>query len=144
MDTSNIVALILGSIGFIISITGFVITPILNLKSKKLEKRLEYRFILFQKIVELWEFTNKPSNENDIKSLMSEVNKLIQLYGYSNEITLFNQVVDSYNNCAQSQTETSRHQLKDKFSLFFLTLFNTYRKEIVLDQLANTENNNHY
>ncbi|MNT72046.1 hypothetical protein D3C72_2106090 [compost metagenome] len=75
---------------------------------------------------------------------MSEVNKLIQLYGYSNEITLFNQVVDSYNNCAQRQTETSRHQLKDKFSLFFLTLFNTYRKEIVLDQLANTENNNHY
>lgn len=135
MDTSNITALILGGIGFIISIMGFIVTPILNLKSKKLEKRLEYRFILFQKIVELWEYTNKPSNENDIKSLMSEVNKLIQLYGYNNEIILFNEVVDSYNNCAQSQTEISRNQLKDIFSLFFLTLFNTYRKEIVLDQL---------
>ncbi|ABQ06648.1 MULTISPECIES: hypothetical protein [Flavobacterium] len=144
MDTSNIVALILGSIGFIISITGFIITPILNLKSKKLEKRLEYRFILFQKIVELWEFTNKLSAENDIKGLMSEVNKLIQLYGYANEITLFNEVVVSYNNCAQSQTETSRQQLKDKFSLFFLTLFNTYRKEIVLDQLPRTESSNHH
>ena len=138
MDTSNIVALILGGIGIIISIMGFIITPILNLKSKKLEKRLEYRFILFQKIVELWESTNKPSNENDIKSLMSEVNKLIQLYGYSNEIILFNEVVDSYNNCAKNQNETSRHQLKDKFSLFFITLFNTYRKEIVLDQLPST------
>lgn len=75
---------------------------------------------------------------------MSEVNKLIQLYGYANEITLFNEVVVSYNNCAQSQTETSRQQLKDKFSLFFLTLFNTYRKEIVLDQLPRTESSNHH
>lgn len=137
MDTSNIIALVLGGIGFIISIIGFVLTPILNLRSKKLEKRLEYRFILFQKILELWELTNKPSGEQNIKPLMSDINKLIQLYGYRYEIKLFNEVVEIYNYCVQNKTETSMKQLKAKFSVFFSTSFNEYRKEIVLDKLPN-------
>ena len=75
MDASNIIALALGGTGFLISIVGFVITPILNLKSKRLEKRLEYRFQLFQKILELWEFTNLPDNKQDFKPLLFEINK---------------------------------------------------------------------
>jgi hypothetical protein len=138
MDTSNIIALVLGGIGFIISMIGFVLTPILSLRSKKLEKRLEYRFMLFQKILELWELTNKSSGEQDIKPLMSDINKLIQLYGYRDEIKLFNEVVEIYNYCVQNQTETSMQQLKAKFSVFFSTSFNTYRKEIVLDKLPST------
>lgn len=138
MDVSNIIALVLGGLGFIISIIGYILTPILNLRSKKLEKRLEYRFILFQKILELWELTNKVSGDQDIKPLMSDINKLIQLYGYQSEIKLFNEVVEIYNYCVQNQTETSMQQLKVKFSVFFSTSFNTYRKEIVLDRLPNT------
>lgn len=138
MDISNIIALVLGGIGFIISIIGFVLTPILNLRSKKLEKRLEYRFMLFQKIIELWELTNKPPSEQDIKPLMSDINKLIQLYGYRDEIKLFNEVVEIYNYCVKNDTDISMQQLKDKFSVFFSTSFNTYRKEIVLDKLPNT------
>ena len=81
MEASNIIALALGGTGFIISIVGFVLTPILNLKSKRLEKRLEYRFELFQKILELWEFTGdkETSNKNELKPLLKDVNKLIQL-----------------------------------------------------------------
>ncbi len=80
MDASNIIALALGGIGFIISIVGFIVSPILNLKSKRLEKRLEYRFELFQKILELWEFSHQPAKEHDIKPLLLDINKLIQLY----------------------------------------------------------------
>ena len=89
MDTSDIIALVLGGTGFIISIISIVLTPRLSLKSKRLEKRLEYRFELFQKILELWEFTNRPLKEHDVKPLLTDINKLIQLYGYNSE----NQIV---------------------------------------------------
>lgn len=135
MDNSNIIALALGGTGFIISIVGFVVTPILNLKSKRLEKRLEYRFQLFQKILELWEFTNQPAKEHDIKPLLLEINKLIQLYGYNSEIKSFKELVNSYNYYAQNQNETDRQKLTTKFGDFFATSFNAYRKEIVLDKL---------
>jgi hypothetical protein len=137
MDNSNIIALALGGTGFIISIVGFVVTPILNLKSKRLEKRLEYRFQLFQKILELWEFTNHPAKEHDIKPLLLEINKLIQLYGYNSEIKSFKELVDFYNYYAQNQNETDRQKLTTKFGDFFATSFNAYRKEIVLDKLPN-------
>lgn len=75
MDTSNIIALALGSVGFTISIVSLLITPNLNLKSKRLEKRLEYRFQLFQKILELWELSNQSANEHNIKPLMTDINK---------------------------------------------------------------------
>lgn len=138
METSNIIALALGGIGFLISIIGFILTPILNLRSKKLEKRLEYRFMLFQKIIEIWELTNEPSAKRDIKPLMSEINKLIQLYGYKDEIKLFSEVVETYNHVVQNQSESNMLKLKAKFSVFFSTSFNTYRREIVLDKLPNT------
>jgi hypothetical protein len=125
----------LGGTGFIISIVGFVVTPILNLKSKRLEKRLEYRFQLFQKILELWEFTNRPAKEHDIKPLLFEINKLIQLYGYNSEIKSFKELVNFYNYYAQNQNETDRQKLTTKFNDFFATSFNAYRKEIVLDKL---------
>ena len=91
MDTSNIIALVLGGTGFIISIISLVLAPRLTLKSKRLEKRLEYRFELFQKILELWEYThnNQSSNQNGFPPLMKEVNKFIQLYGYDSEIKSF-------------------------------------------------------
>ena len=135
MDASNIIALALGGTGFIISIVGFVVTPILNLKSKRLEKRLEYRFQLFQKILELWEFTNQPAKEHDVKPLLLEINKLIQLYGYNTEIKSFKELVNFYNYFAQNQNETNRQKLTTKFGDFFSTSFNAYRKEIVLDRL---------
>ena len=138
MDNSNIIALALGGIGFIISIVGFVLNPILNLKSKRLEKRLEYRFELFQKILELWEFSNKKesSNKNEFGPLMREVNKLIQLYGYDSEIKSFKMVVNSYNNLVKEQNESNTEELKSKFENFFSISFNAYRKEIVLDKLT--------
>lgn len=135
METSNIIALVLGGTGFIISIISLVLTPSLALKSKRLEKRLEYRFELFQKILALWEYTNQPAKEHDVKPLLFEINKLIQLYGYNSEIKSFRELVDSYNYYAQNQNETDRQNLTTKFSAFFSTSFNAYRKEIVLDKL---------
>jgi hypothetical protein len=138
MDAPNIIAITLGGIGFIISIVGFVVTPFLNIKSKRLEKRLEYRFQLFQKILELWEFTNQTAKEHDIKPLIFEINKLIQLYGYNSEILSFKELVNYYNYYVQNQNETNRQKLTTKFSNFFSTSFNAYRKEIVLDRLKET------
>lgn len=137
MDTSNIIALVLGGTGFVISIISLVLTPILTLKSKRLEKRLEYRFELFQKILELWEHShnNQSSNQNGFEPLMKEVNKFIQLYGYDSEIKSFKEVVNSYNNLAKEQNEKNRQILISKFNDFLSISFNAYRKEIVLDKL---------
>lgn len=139
MDTSNIIALALGGIGFIISIVGLVITPMLNLKSKRLEKRLDYRFELFQKVLELWELSHKkePTNQIQFISLMEEVNKLIQLYGYNSEIKAFKIVTNHYNNWTKNQNEVNKQELNSKFSNFFSISFNAYRKEIVLSKLKN-------
>ncbi|HEX8016279.1 MAG TPA: hypothetical protein VF465_13680 [Flavobacterium sp.] len=135
METSNIIALALGGLGFAISIVGLVITPELNLKSKRLEKRLEYRFQLFQKILELWEYTNQSFEKHDVRPLMSEVNKLIQLYGYNSEIESFDKLVKSYNYYVQNQNEVNRQKLLTTFSDFFSISFNRYRKEISLEKL---------
>lgn len=137
MDTSNIIALVLGGAGFVISIISLVLTPRLSLKSKRLEKRLEYRFELFQKILDLWEHThnNQSSNQKGLEPLIKEVNKFIQLYGYDSEINSFKEVVNSYNNLAKEQNEDNRQLLISKFNDFFSTSFNAYRKEIVLDKL---------
>jgi len=134
MDTSNIVALVLGGIGFLISIVSLVLSPKFALKSKRLEKRLEYRFELFQKILELWELINQ-SKEEDMIPILSEINKLIQLYGYNSEIKSFRELVDFYNYYVKNQGEENRHKLRSKFSDFFSTSFNTYRKEIILEKL---------
>jgi len=138
MDTSNIIALVLGGTGFIISIISLVFTPRLTLKSKRLEKRLEYRFELFQKILELWEYShnNQSSNQNGFEPLMKEVNKFIQLYGYDSEIKSFKEVANSYNNLAKEQNEKNRQILISKFNDFLSISFNAYRKEIVLDKLS--------
>jgi len=139
METSNIIALALGGISFIISIVGFVLTPILNLKSKRLEKRLEYRFELFKKILELWEFThdNQPSDKNGLEPLMRDINKFIQLYGYDSEIKSFKEVVNYYNFFVKEQNESNRQKVISKFNDFLLISFNAYRKEISLDKLTN-------
>lgn len=134
MDTSNIVAIALGATGFIVSIVGFILTPIINLKSKRLEKRLEYRFELFLKILELWEYSHSVK-EHDINPLLSDINKFIQLYGYSTEIKLFKELVNYYNYYIHNQNEVNRQKLVKKFNNFFKISFNTYRKEIVLDKL---------
>ncbi|MCL2416898.1 MAG: hypothetical protein FWD02_03080 [Bacteroidales bacterium] len=140
METSNIIALTLGGIGFVISIAGLIVTPILNLKSKRLERRLECRFRLFQKILELWEFThNKQIFDDDFLSLMQEINKLIQLYGYDNEIKSFRKLSDCYNYFTKQQNEDSRQKLKVQFETFFAISFNTYRKEIILDKLTDKQ-----
>ncbi len=141
MDTSNIVALVLGGIGFIISIINFFLTPILNLKSKRLEKRLEYRFALFQKILELWECTNESQlhQQKNFIPLMSEVNKFIQLYGHNSEIKLFKEFGKAYKDYTTEQDEIKKLKLNElaiqKGNDFFSTSFNAYRKEIVLDKL---------
>jgi hypothetical protein len=136
MDKSNIIAIVIGGTGFVISIIGLIVTPILNLKSKRLEKRLEYRFQLFQKVLELWELThkNKPLNET-AEPLLLEINKLIQLYGYNKEIELFQNVIDSYNEYGKEYTDIKKQELISKFNNFFKSSFNTYRKEIVLEKL---------
>jgi hypothetical protein len=137
MEASNIIAIVLGGTGFIISIIGLVVTPRLNLKSKKLEKRLEYRLQLFQKVLELWEFTNKNQYIDDetAKGIILEVNKRIQLYGYNTEIKLFREFITAYNRCGKEQTEISRQELTSSLSRFFENSFNTYRKEIRLKKL---------
>lgn len=136
MDTSNIIAIALGGTGFIISIIGLIVTPLLNLKSKRLEKRLEYRFQLFRKILDLWELThkNKPLDKT-AEPVMLEINKLIQLYGHNQEIKQFRDVMDNYNQYVGEQTEIKRHELISKFNNFFESSFNTYRKEIILEKL---------
>ena len=136
MDTSDIIAIALGGTGFVISIIGLIVAPLLNLKSKKLEKRLEYRFQLFQKVLELWEFTheNKSLNKSS-EPLMLEINKLIQLYGYNEEIKSFRDVIDSYNEYGKEQTDLKKEELISKFNYFFENSFNTYRKEIILEKL---------
>ena len=135
MDISNAVALILGGIGFIISITTLFLTPFINLKSKRLEKRLEYRFQLFEKILELWEETNQPSGEQNIKPFLHDINKLIQLYGYKSEIKIFIELTNSYNYYIENRNNDNLERLKTKLSNFFSISFNTYRKEIALDNL---------
>lgn len=135
MGTSDIIALILGGMGFVISIINFVLTPIINLKSKRLEKRLDYRFQLFEKILELWETTNRPAVTQNIEPLLLDINKPIQLYGYNSEIKLFNNLISSYNHYAQNQNDDNLEKLKITFDAFFSTSFNTYRKEIALDKL---------
>jgi hypothetical protein len=136
MENSNIIALILGGIGFIISIISLVFSPRIALKSKRLEKRLEYRFELFQKILELWEFTNQSAKEHDVRPLLTEINKLIQLYGYNSEINSFKELVSFYNYYAENQGEDNRQKLITKFNSFFSISFNAYRKEIVLEKLV--------
>ena len=136
MDTSNIIAIALGGTGFIISIIGLVVSPLLNLKSKRLEKRLEYRFQLYRKILDLWELTHKNSSfDKTAEPVMLEINKLIQLYGYNQEIKLFRDVIDSYNEYAGDQTELKRQELISNFNNFFESSFNTYRKEIIMEKL---------
>ncbi|OXB05170.1 hypothetical protein B0A81_15815 [Flavobacterium plurextorum] len=136
MDDSNIIALVLGGIGFIISIVSLLFSPKIALKSKRLEKRLEYRFELFQKILELWEFTNQSAIKHDVRPILSEINKLIQLYGYNSEINSFKELVSFYNYYAQNQDEDSRQKLMTKFNDFFSISFNAYRKEIILEKLV--------
>jgi uncharacterized membrane protein YgaE (UPF0421/DUF939 family) len=140
MEASNIIALALGGISFIISIVGFVLTPILNLKSKRLEKRLEYRFELFQKILELWELTHDKitPTQNELEPLLREVNKLIQLYGYNSEINSFKEVVKYYNFYGEERTEINRQKMILKFNNFLSIAFNAYRKEIVMETLNET------
>lgn len=138
MNVSNIIAIVLGGIGFIISIISLVVTPILNLKSKRLEKRLEYRFELFQKILELWEYTNSktpPNDKTELIKIMTEVNKLIQLYGYNSEIKSFKELVGSYNYFIHNKSEINQQKLMTKFSEFFSISFNAYRQEIALEKL---------
>lgn len=148
MDTSNIVALVLGGIGFIISIIGLIVTPKLNLKSKQLEERLKYRFILFEKILELQQFTQKNSisNQADFNSLMQEVNKLTQLYGYTDETKSFQKVIKSYKELAKEINEVKKEDREDRvnnavvnfestFNKFLSLLITAYRKELVLGKL---------
>lgn len=142
MDTSNIIALVLGGTGFIISIINFVLTPMLNLKSKRLEKRLEYRFELFQKILNLWECTyqNEAYQRKNFEPLKSEVNKFIQLYGHDTEINSFRAFIDAINEWDKEQDESKKLKLKEKWTLkgneFFTIAFNAYRKEIILGKLV--------
>jgi len=137
MDTSNIIALVLGGTGFIISIISLVLAPRLALKSKRLEKRMEYRFELYQKILVFWEFThnNQISNQNGFEPLMKEVNKFIQLYGLESEIKSFTEVVNSYNSLVQKFDETNKQIFETKCNDFLKISFNAYRKELVLGKL---------
>lgn len=148
MDISNIVALILGGTGFVISIIGLIVTPKLNLKSRQLEERLKYRFILFQKVLELQEFTTKNTieNQNEFNPLMQEVYKLIQLYGYGAETKSFQEVLNSYKNFAEeinsgpgenrkTRITIAANQFKSKLESFFSLSVNAYRKELVLGKL---------
>jgi hypothetical protein len=132
MENSNIISLALGGIGFIISIVSLVFSPRIALKSKGLEKRLEYRFELFQKIIELQEDFNNPSGN---KKVMYEINKLIQLYGYNSEIKSFKELVNFYNYYLENQNEDSTQKLITKFNNFFSISLNAYRKEIFLDEI---------
>ncbi len=135
MQISDIIAITLGSTGFIISIVTFILSPALSLRAKRLEKRLEYRFQLFQKVFELWEFTHSQtaSKKPNIEGLLKELNKLIQLYGYPPEVNSFDEVVKSYNHYAMFHSEENRAEMIKKFNRFLSIAFATYRKELILD-----------
>lgn len=83
--------------------------------------------------MELWEHTHK---NNDIdQHLMFEINKDIQLYGYNTEVKLFRNAVYSYNQYIKERTDIKRKEMFQKFNKFFESSFNTYRREIVLNNL---------
>ena len=137
MGASDIIAIVLGATGFIISIIGYVVTPLINLKSKRLEKRLEHRSQLFDRILEMWEFTYNDNSSNPSKLIphLLEINKKIQRYGHPSEIIIFRKVVDSYNRLAADNTDENKYKLMSDFNHFFSVSANTYRKEINLDNL---------
>jgi hypothetical protein len=131
MEITDIIAMCLGGIGFIISIIGYVITPMLNLKSTRLQKRLEFRFILFEKIIQLWELTHFSNlSDPNFEVLIIEINKLIKLYGYNEEISLFNNFTISYNEYAKDQSRINEKDFTDAFNNFISYSMNTYRKEL--------------
>lgn len=146
MDASNIIALVLGGIGFISSIIGIIVMPMINLKSKRLEERLKCRFILFQKILELQQFTTTSTinNQKEFHRLMAEVSRFSQLYGYESELTLFQEVVESYHKFAEETNNPAginreerlteaRRKLESAFNNFFSFCVDVYRKELVLN-----------
>ena len=132
MEMSNIIALALGGIGFLISIVGLTIRPHLDLKSKVLEKKFEYRSKLFHKILDM-RLVNEKLGSDEFRSLMLEVGILIQLYGYDEEIKSFNESFDCYNCYAKEKNEDNIQKLNRKFTDFYTLSFNTYRKELLLE-----------
>lgn len=147
MDTSNVIALVLGGTSLIISVIGFIIAPTINLKSKRLEVRLQLRLFLFDKVFVLQQLIVKDFDGSlkEITDLIFEINKLVQLYGYKEEIQSFkdlkmaSEAFGTENNKDISNRnskllEKSKLNLKNKFESFFDTLLTAYRKEILLEK----------
>jgi hypothetical protein len=95
MNTSNIIALVLGGIGFVISAIGLIITPIINLKSKQLEKLTERRLALLDKVLKFkWsfaEFTCGKRKSPDMP-LFNQIYMEIRMCGYQNEIDIIEDI----------------------------------------------------
>jgi hypothetical protein len=66
---------------------------------------------------------------------MLEVNKVIQLYGYSKEIEDFNKVVECYNGYVREQSEKNKSRIYKQLDEFFSYSFNKYRSEIAIEKL---------
>jgi competence protein ComGC len=132
MDTSNIIAIVLGGSGFIISIIGLIATPHINKKTKRLEKQLECRLQLFEKCIELWEYTHSKNTEDNsiFIDLMSDINKLIQLYGHNNEIYKFRIAGKNYNNYVNNKTEKNYKDFMEAMNDFCVLNVTTFRKEL--------------
>lgn len=136
MGPTDIIAVVLGGFGFVLSIIGYVVTPYINLKTKKMERRLESRLQLFNAILEFWKYTHsKNDQKKDVSSHFEKINTLIQLYGYSREIKLFLKMVDYYNIFVGSKESCDDIAFKKQVEGFFKYSFNRYRKEINLDRL---------
>jgi hypothetical protein len=134
VTAENIIALVFGVLGFVVSIVGFVVSPIVSLRARALEKRLEYRFNLFQNILGLWEHIQltKSADGGEFDKIMFDINRTIQLYGHVTEIVAFRNLVNAYNAHGISRDELTRKELFAKFEEFFSLSFGTYRKELKL------------
>lgn len=132
---SNIISISLGGLSLLISIINIYLIPFNSLNSKKFEKRLEFRFEYFQKVIELWEISNEKIFSKDKFELkMTELNKLVRLYGYKNEIQSFIDIINCYNTDFESN-QYKIEKVQEKLSIFFKISFDTYRKELKLGKL---------
>lgn len=134
MDISNVVALVLGVAGFTISIVSFVLTPYINLRTTKLKKKYEYRLELLNKVIYYSEITHSCSiADEQYKEAIFDVNRLIQLYGYKDELIVFNRFKEQYNRYAKNPNKANGERYQDEMNKFLKLMYNAFRKEIAID-----------
>ena len=73
--------------------------------------------------------------------MVKDINKLIQLYGHEKEVKLFEEVFHYYNILAKQKNKDNVQIFEKKMACLFKLSFNTYRKEMALEKLADRKEN---